>query len=124
MKFENFAYRRLNAYIEAKSLTILVYGTLKKFPKEETYALCDQLRRAVVFIPSNIAEGCSRSSIKEQIHFIEIAYGSLNETLCQLEIARELGYITQMELMEIEKQAQKVGALLWGLRKSKKNDSA
>ena len=69
MKFENFAYRRLNAYIEAKSLTILVYGTLKKFPKEETYALCDQLRRAVVSIPSNIAEGCSRSSIKEQIHF-------------------------------------------------------
>lgn len=57
MKFENFANRRLDAYIEAKSLTILVYRTLKKFPKEEAYALCDQLRRAVISIPSNIAEG-------------------------------------------------------------------
>ena len=124
MREELFSYRDLVAYQRSKALVSEVYGALESFPKKETYALCDQLRRAVISIPSNIAEGMGRTSIKEQIHFIEIAYGSLNETLCQLEIASELGYITQTELMEIEKQAQKVGALLWGLRKSKKSNSA
>ena len=92
---------------------------MKTFPKEEQYALCDQLRRAAVSIPSNIAEGMGRSSIKEQVHFLEIAYGSLNETMCQIEIARNLGYITDLQLNPIEEQVRILGKLLSGLRKSK-----
>ena len=95
-------YRKLNAYQYAKELTCAVYSIIKEFPAEERHALSDQLRRAVVSVPSNIAEGASRSSIKEQIHFIEIAYGSLNETMCQLEIAHDLGYITKERLCNIE----------------------
>ena len=86
MEFEFFSYRNLIAYKTARSLVVDVYGLLKNFPNEERYALCEQLRRAVVSIPSNIAEGMGRSSVKEQVHFIEIAFASLNETMCQIEI--------------------------------------
>ena len=119
MEVESFGYRRLDAYKYAMSFTTEVYKLLKTFPKEEQYALCDQLRRAAVSIPSNIAEGMGRSSIKEQVHFLEIAYGSLNETMCQIEIARNLGYITDLQLNPIEEQVRILGKLLSGLRKSK-----
>lgn len=119
MEVESFGYRRLDAYKYAMSFTTEVYKLLKTFPKEEQYALCDQLRRATVSIPSNIAEGMGRSSIKEQVHFLEIAYGSLNETMCQIEIARNLGYITDLQLNPIEEQVRILGKLLSGLRKSK-----
>lgn len=119
MEVESFGYRRLDAYKYAMSFTTDVYKLLKTFPKEEQYALCDQLRRAAVSIPSNIAEGMGRPSIKEQIHFLEIAYGSLNETMCQIEIARNLGYISDQQLQPIEEQVRILGKLLSGLRKSK-----
>ena len=89
------------------------------FPNEERYALCEQLRRAVVSIPSNIAEGMGRSSVKEQVHFIEIAFASLNETMCQIEIAKDLGYIKEDELIEIENKVVNVAQLLSGLRRKR-----
>lgn len=94
----------------------MVYNLLKKFPKEEQYALCDQLRRAVISIPSNIAEGFGRYSSKEQIHFFEIAYGSLREVDCQMDIAHDLAYITETDLAEIVTQVNKVSAILAGIR--------
>lgn len=92
-----FTFFDLRVYQESKALVKEVYKLLKKFPKFEVYALGDQLRRAVISVPSNIAEGSGRFSIKEKIHFIEIAYGSLAELLCQLDIAYDLDYITKEE---------------------------
>jgi four helix bundle protein len=80
---------------------IQIYQLIEKFPKVEKYALCDQLRRACVSVPSNIAEGSGRVSIKEKIHFISIAYGSLMEVYCQLQLAEELQYIHNNNLQEI-----------------------
>ena len=94
----------------------MVYRLLKQFPKEEQYALCDQLRRAVMSIPSNIAEGSGRFSSKEQLHFLEIAYGSLLEVECQLDVAHDLEYVNEENLKAINVQIRKVGALLSGLR--------
>lgn len=74
------SFRNLNAYIKAKELVSKIYTLLKKFPKEEQYALCDQLRRAVISIPSNIAEGSGRMTTKDQSHFYSIAYGFLMES--------------------------------------------
>ena len=91
------SFRNLNAYIKAKELVSKIYTLLKKFPKEEQYALCDQLRRAVISIPSNIAEGSGRMTTKDQSHFYSIAYGSLMEVLAQLDVASDLGYITKEE---------------------------
>ena len=95
-----FAFLDLRVYQESKALVKEVYNLLQKFPKFEVYALGDQLRRAVISIPSNIAEGSGRFSLKEKIHFIEIAYGSLAESLCQLDIAHDMEYISDMEFVK------------------------
>ena len=89
-----FQLNKLDCWNESRKLAVNVYQLLKKFPIEERYALCDQLRRAVISISSNIAEGNGRISTKEQIHFLEIAFGSIMEVYSQLQLAVDLGYIT------------------------------
>ena len=115
---EEFTYRKLRVYQRSKKLVLVIYDLLKYFPKEENYALCDQLRRAVISIPSNIAEGISRTSRKEQIHFLEISFGSLNEVMCQIEIANELGIISQENLSLVEDYYKLIAQMLSGLRRS------
>ena len=113
---KKYHFKNLDAYKESKKLVKMVYGLLKQFPKEEQYALCDQLRRAVISIPSNIAEGSGRTSAKDQAHFIEMAYGSLMEVECQIDIAYDLSYISQDNINQVEKLIDVVAALLSGLR--------
>lgn len=116
MSSQYFTYRDLRVYQHAKDYVIFVYALLKQFPKEENYALCDQLRRACVSIPSNLVEGMSRTSSKEQLHFIEFAYGSLCETMCQLEIAHELNFISEDDLKQAEVRTTAIAQMLSGLR--------
>lgn len=111
-----YDYKQLDVYKESKTLVKMVYKLLKGFPKEEQYAMCDQIRRAVVSVPSNVSEGLGRYSIKEQVHFFEIAYGSLREVDCQLDVACDLGYISQTDMDNVIKQMDKVAALISGLR--------
>ena len=111
-----YSYKKLDAYKESKFLVMLVYALLKKFPREEQYALCDQLRRAVISIPSNIAEGSGRTSSKDQAHFFEMAFGSLMEVNCQIDIAHDLGYVAQEDMERVEKSVRAIAALLSGLR--------
>ena len=113
-----FAFLDLRVYQESKALVKEVYNLLQKFPKFEVYALGDQLRRAVISIPSNIAEGSGRFSLKEKIHFIEIAYGSLAESLCQLDIAHDMEYITDIEFDKEQERIIIIGKQLSGLRSS------
>ena len=115
---DKFTFFELRVYKEAKLLVREVYALMDKFPKYELYALEDQLRRAVTSVPSNIAEGAGRFSIKEKIHFIEIAYGSLTETLCQLDIAHDLGYISDEEFTNERERIDVIGKQLSGLRSS------
>ena len=117
------SFRNLNAYIKAKELVSIVYTLIKKFPKEEQYVLCDQLRRAVISIPSNIAEGSGRLTTKDQSHFYSIAYGSLMEVLAQLDVACDLGYITTEEFQYLEELIDVEAKLLTGLV-NKRNSSA
>ena len=111
-----YYYKKLEAYKESKTLVIMIYKLLRGFPREETYALCDQLRRAVVSVPSNLAEGSGRTSMKDQAHFLEIAFGSLMEVDCQMDIACDLEYITQEDLSKICIQISRVAAMLSALR--------
>lgn len=117
----DFYYRKLDAYQLAKQLTIEVYKQANMFPDFERHGLCDQLRRAAVSIPSNIAEGTGRFAIKERIHFLDFAYGSLCETMCQLEIAKELGYLSEESFEGIENLACRVSMTISGLKQSLKN---
>ena len=97
-------------------LTSEVYALAKRFPAEERYALTDQLRRAVVSIPSNIAEGCGRSSNKDYAHFLSIARGSLYETMTQLQIAVNLWYIADLP-GEVNGLIEEVGKMLGSMLK-------
>jgi four helix bundle protein len=112
------SFRELNVYIEARNLVVRVYALLKKFPEEERFAMCSQLRRSSVSVTSNIAEGISRTSSKDQVHFLNIAFGSLMEVLSQLDIACVLGYITNEEFSEIEAMTKDISKMLSGLRSS------
>ncbi len=115
---DKFSFFDLRVYQESKQLVKDVYSLLEKFPKFEVYAMGDQLRRVVVSVPSNIAEGSGRFSIKEKIHYIEIAYGSLTETLCQLDIAHDLDYINDKEFEDEKERIDVIGKQLSGLRAS------
>ena len=88
------------------------YALVRKFPDYERYALCDQLRRAIVSVPSNIAEGVSRVSQKEKLHFLDISFGSLMESYCQLQLALDENYITEEEYKSIKHSFFTVGKLL------------
>ncbi len=111
-----YQFERLNAWQESRKLVVAVYRLLKKFPEDERFALCNQLRRAVISIPSNIAEGMGRFSVKERIHFIDVSNGSLMEVMCQLEIANKLGYISTEVLQEQEAKVATIAKMIIGLR--------
>ena len=85
-----FSFEKLRAYEIGRALAKDVYALTLRFPDYEKFGLCSQIRRAAVSIPSNIAEGSGRMSLKEKAHFIEIAFGSLMETYCQMQIALDL----------------------------------
>ena len=122
---DKFTFFDLRVYQETKLLVREVYSLMDKFPQCETYALGDQLRRAVVSVASNIAEGSGRLSSKEKVRFIEIAYGSLTETLCQLDIAHDLDYISDEEFVIEKERINVIGKQLSGLRVSfQKQDSS
>ena len=101
---------------KAMLLAKKVYCVQKQLPKEEIYGLGDQMRRAVVSIPSNIAEGFGRDTDKEFKHFLSIARGSLFETKTQLQLAENLGYLTiDSEMMAL---FDEIGKLINGLSRS------
>ena len=121
-----FSYKKLEVYQYSKELVTAVYQQLSLFPQEEKFALCDQLRRAVISIPSNIAEGFGRVSSKEKVHFIEIAYGSLMEVSCQLDIAKDLKYLRESDFITLMQQMEAIARMLSALRFSiiKNGDSS
>jgi four helix bundle protein len=94
-------YTELEVWKYARELVKLVYLLTKSFPKEEIYGLTNQIRRSVVSVPSNIAEGIGRQSNKEIIHFLYIAKGSLQEVETQLYLSFDLEYISNDELKNI-----------------------
>ena len=109
-------FQKLIVWQRAMQLVRMVYAVSKKFPADERYALTDQLRRAVTSIPSNIAEGYGRSSNGDYGHFLSITRGSLFETMTQLQIAKDLGYITDAS-PELSELLSEVGKMLTALQK-------
>jgi four helix bundle protein len=110
------SYKNLDIYTRSKELVKRVYDVVNKFPIEERFALSSQIRRAIISVPSNIAEGLSRTPIKEQCHFLDIAYGSLMEADCQLEIARDLNYISNSEYDLMYEKIHTLAKLITGLK--------
>lgn len=115
---EDFKYRNLIVWQKAMQLNDVVYSALKQFPIEERYALCDQIRRSVVSIASNIAEGCGRASSRDYGHFLAIARGSLYETMTQLEMSLRQGYLSALVFdNEMQPLAKEIARMLTALMK-------
>jgi four helix bundle protein len=112
------SFRDLRVWHKAMDLVESVYILTRNFPREETYGLSSQLRRAVVSIPSNIAEGHTREHIKEYLHHLSIAQASLAELETQLEIATRLKYLFTGHLEELLTETVSLGKQLYALRNS------
>ena len=108
-------YRDLIAWQKAMVLVTEIYRTTKEFPKQEVYGLTNQLRRAAVSIPSNLAEGHGRNSRKEFHHFIGQARGSLLEVETQVQIAANLGYLHTKQAEALMDNTAELGKILNGL---------
>jgi len=111
-------YRDLVAWQKAMDLVELIYEVTKGFPKEELYGITSQIRRAAVSIPSNIAEGQGRTSIKEFQNFLSIAHGSVREVETQILIAQRLQYLSDKETQTVLDLAGETGRLINGLLNS------
>lgn len=108
-------YTELIAWQKAIDLVEGIYRVSDRFPRSELYGLTSQIRRGVVSVPSNIAEGQSRRGSREFVHHLGIAYGSLSEVETQLVIAERLGYIDTRQLQHLLDAAAEVGRLINGL---------
>ena len=117
-----FSFEGLKVYQVARQLVKDVYLLQNQFPKEEKYALGDQVRRAATSITANLAEGSGRQSTKEKVCYIEIAFGSMTETFCELQTAIDLGYIKEEQLNDLRPQFAEVAKMLSGLRAAFKAD--
>ena len=109
-------HRGLVAWQKAMELVTEIYRVTRDFPKDELYGLVSQLRRAAVSVPSNLAEGYGRNSRKEFHQFVGVARGSLAEVETQIEIAKNLHYVSQESCSELLSRVDEVGRVLTGLR--------
>lgn len=115
-------HENLRVWQSAYALTLLLYRIAAQFPNTERFGLMTQLRRAAVSIPSNIAEGQGRRSVKQNIHFLGIARGSLLELQTQIALAQDLGYMQAEEFQRLdeagESLARQLNALIAALERS------
>jgi len=110
-----YSFRDLLAWQKAMALVVDVYRVTEAFPQREIYGLTNQVRRAAVSVPSNIAEGKGRLSKKEFVQFLSKARGSLLEAQTQLEIAFNLGFLAKSDFDKLEESASEAGRLINGL---------
>jgi len=108
-------HKDLDVWNKGVSLVTDIYKLTKNYPKDEVYGLANQMRRAAVSIPSNIAEGASRNSDKEFIQFLYIALGSASELETQIVISRNLSYIEDAESETYLKNIESLKKMLNGL---------
>jgi four helix bundle protein len=117
-----FAFEKLNVWIDSKELVKLIYKLTHTFPDNEKFGLTSQLRRASVSVSSNIAEGSSRKTKKDKAYFTTIAYSSLMEVLNQIIIAKELSFVSHENYLKVREYVGKISNKLNALRKSQLNN--
>lgn len=110
-------FQDLIAWKESHKLATETYLATKKFPKDEIFGITNQMRRSAVSIPSNIAEGFCRQSLKEQYQFFSISLGSNAELQSQLEISKDVGYLSAEDYLKLTLQSNLVHKLIFGLIK-------
>ena len=107
------SFKELEIYIRSKEMVKRVYQITEKYPEREKYNIISQLRRSILSIPLNIAEGYGRQSKEEFKRFLRISLGSSNEVEAILEISKELNYIKEKEYEEISKENEEIGKMIY-----------
>jgi four helix bundle protein len=116
MKDYQFSFEKLEVWQLARQLSLMIYKLTSRFPSEEKYALVSQIRRAIVSVCSNIAEGSTRMTGKDQAHFTTISFSSLMEVYNQLIISNDLGFVNEAELNEYKTKVQQLSIKLSNLK--------
>lgn len=111
-------FKELKVWQNSKNLVIDIYKDTEKFPKTEIFGLTNQIRRASVSVPSNIAEGCGRASDKDFLRFLDIANGSSFELETQLIIANELKFLENQSFESLANKLDEIQKMIYGLRKN------
>ena len=115
---KNYSFEKLECWQQARQLAVWVYKATKDFPAEEKFGIISQMRRAAISVASNIAEGTSRKTAKDQSHFSVIAYSSTIELLNDLIIANDLKFLPDEEYLQGREKIERQTLLIAGLRKS------
>lgn len=115
---KQFPFEKLEVWQDARKLVAGVYQCSRVFPKEERFVLTSQKTRAAVSVANNLAEGCGRSSFKDQAHFSNQAHGSLMETASDLIIATDLGFASAQETDSLLNEACDLAVRIHNLRES------
>ena len=118
MRAPTFRFEKLEVWRESIAYAKMIYAVTKNFPPDERFGLTNQLRRSAVSISANIAEGTSRTTDKDFARYIEIAYGSLMETVSEATLAQQQTMMTSDQFGELRQQADKLARMLSGLRAS------
>jgi four helix bundle protein len=111
-------FRKLKVWQKAHELALAIYRVTAKFPKEELYGLTSQIRRASISIPTNIAEGCGRSTDSEFARYLQIAMGSAFETEYELLLSRDLGFLAKEEYSRLDSAIQETKRMIIALYKT------
>jgi len=114
-------FRTLNVWQKSHQLVIMIYKKTNKFPSEEVYGIRSQLRRAIVSIPTNLAEGCGRGSDKDFAKFAQIAFGSANESEYLILLSNELGFIDRADYDDLTEKLTEIKRMLTSLIKNLHN---
>ena len=116
-------HKKLEVWKRAIDLTLIIYKITATFPELEKFGLVSQMRRAVISVASNIAEGAARQTKKEFIHFLHNAQGSLSELDTQIIISGRLGYISDEDLKKLEEELDREDKMITGLIKKLRRES-
>jgi len=115
-------HTKLRAFELGDEVAVLIYRVTAGFPKEESYGLTSQMRRAAVSVPSNIVEGCARDSEADYLRFLNIAFGSLRELHYQLSLSKRLGFLRNQDSALIEPKVVETEKVLNGLIRALRDD--
>ncbi len=116
-------FKKLQVWINAHALTLRVYEATASFPKDELYGLTNQMRRAAVSIPANIAEGCGRSSNAELLRFLHISMGSASEVEYYLILAHDLKFLDERLCAQLEQELLQLKRMLNSFMQKVKSSS-
>lgn len=118
LKFKIHSFEKLEVWKEVRKLVVKIYHVTSSFPSEEKYGLTSQMRRSVISVSNNLAEGTSRHSLRDQARFTEISFGSLVELIDDTIHSFDLGFISELDYIDLRIDYDRIGPMIDGLRKS------